>query len=108
MTKKAMTDREIYELVTSENNEANVVLSDDEGKVFEMEQLGIIPLHGVVYAVLSLLKIEGKEVEDDEAGLVMLECDYDEESDEYYVSTVEDDELFDSVIAEFEKLPEHE
>ena len=108
MTKKVMSDREIYELVTSNNNEENIVLSDDEGKVFEMEQLGIIPLHGVVYAVLSLLKIEGKEVEDDEAGLVMLECDYDEESDEYYVSTVEDDELFDSVIAEFEKLPEHE
>jgi hypothetical protein len=63
-------------------------------------------MHGVVYAVLNLLKIDGKDVDPEDQGLVMLELDYDEETDEYFVSTIDDDDLFDEVIAEFEKLPE--
>jgi hypothetical protein len=74
--------------------------------MFELEQLGIIPLHGVVYAIMNLVKIEGVEVKEEDQGLVMLELDYDEESDEYFVSTIEDDDLFDEVLSEFEKLPE--
>ncbi|MGI6392036.1 MAG: DUF1292 domain-containing protein [Candidatus Izemoplasmatales bacterium] len=101
-----MTDKEIYELLLKEDAFDNIELTDDDGKVFELEQIGTIPMHGVVYAILSLLKINGELVDEEDQGLVMLELDYDEESDEYYVSTIEDDELFDEVIEEFEKLPE--
>ncbi|NLZ62156.1 MAG: DUF1292 domain-containing protein [Acholeplasmataceae bacterium] len=101
-----MTDKEIYELLLKEDAFDNIELTDDDGKVFELEQIGTIPMHGVVYAILNLLKIDGKLVDEEDQGLVMLELDYDEESDEYYVSTIEDDELFDEVIEEFEKLPE--
>lgn len=101
-----MTDKEIYELLVSDDDFSNVVLLDDDGKKFEMEQVGIIPMHGVVYGILDLLKVDDVEVDEEEGGIVMLELDYDEEADEYYVSTVEDDELFDEVMEEFEKLPE--
>ncbi len=103
-----MTDKEIYELLLDEARLDNVILKDDDGKEFEMEQIGVIPLHGVVYAILDLIKIDGKQITEAESGLVMLELDYDEEADEYYVSTIDDDELFAEVIAEFEKLPEDE
>ena len=101
-----MTDKEIYELLLKEDCFDNIELDDDDGKLFEMEQIGVIPLHGVVYAILNLLKIDGESVAEADRGLVMFELDYDEEADEYFVSTIEDDELFDEVIAEFEKLPQ--
>jgi len=101
-----MTDKEIYELLLKEDAFDNIELADDDNKIFELEQIGVIPMHGVVYAVLNLLKIDGKDVDPEDQGLVMLELDYDEETDEYFVSTIDDDDLFDEVIAEFEKLPE--
>lgn len=100
-----MTDKEIYEFLLDDTNSENLVMSDDFGKTFEMVQIGTIPMHGVIYAVLDLFKIDGVEVSSDESGIVMLELDFDEESDEYFVSTVEDDELFDEVMSAFEKLP---
>ncbi|MDD3113045.1 MAG: DUF1292 domain-containing protein [Candidatus Izemoplasmatales bacterium] len=101
-----MTDKEIYQQLVNEETQNHIILTDDDQKTFELEPLGIIPLHGVIYAVLDLLKIEGQPVSDEDGGIVMLELDYDEEEDEYFVSTVDDDELFDEVITEFEKLPE--
>ncbi len=101
-----MTDKEIYELLVADDDYGNVFMEDDDGKKFEMEQIGIIPMHGVIYAVLDLLKVDDVEISEDDGGIVMLELDYDEESDEYYVSTVEDDEIFEEVMFEFEKIPE--
>lgn len=100
-----MNDKEIYNLLLDEDNTENLTMTDDFGSSFEMEELGLIPMHGVVYAVMDLVKINGKPVNDEEQGLVLLELDFDEESDEYYVSAIEDDDLFDEVMAEFEKLP---
>jgi len=101
-----LTDKEIYELLVADDDYGNVFMEDDDGKKFEMEQIGIIPMHGVIYAVLDLLKVDDVEISEDDGGIVMLELDYDEESDEYYVSTVEDDEIFEEVMFEFEKIPE--
>lgn len=100
-----MTDKEIYEALIESSNLENIILKDDEGKIFEMAQMGLIPLHGVIYAILDLLKIDDQEVVEDERGLVLLELDYDEESEEYFVSTVEDDDLFNEVLDAFEELP---
>jgi len=100
-----MTDKEIYEFLLNDQNNENLVMTDDDGKTFEMAQMGTLPMHGVIYAVLDLLKIDGQSVSDEESGIVLLELDYDEESDEYYVSTIEDDELFDEVMKAFDELP---
>ncbi len=103
-----MKDKEIYEFLLDENNKENLTMTDDFGSNFEMEELGLIPLHGVIYAVMDLVKINGNLVNEEEQGLVLLELDYDDESDEYFVSAIEDDDLFDEVIAAFEALPAEE
>lgn len=100
-----MTDKEIYEAILSEDNMDNIILTDDNQSKFEMAQVGVIPLHGVIYAVLDLLKIDDHDVEEEEKGIVLLELDYDEEENMYFVSTVEDDDLFDEVMDAFDQLP---
>ncbi len=101
-----MNDKEIFLALLDENNLENIVMNDDDGNKFEMSQIGTIPMHGVVYGILDLLKINDVEVTAEEAGIVMFELDYDDESDQYYVETVEDDELFNEVMDAFNKLPE--
>lgn len=101
-----MTDKELYEKIVDENDFSNILLTDDDNVEFELEQVGVIPMHGVLYGIMNLLKINGKDVSDEEAGIVMLELDYDEETDEYFVTTIEDDDLFDEVMEEFEKVPD--
>jgi len=101
-----MNDKEIFLALLDENNLDNIVMNDDDGNKFEMSQIGTIPMHGVVYGILDLLKINDVEVTAEEAGIVMFELDYDDESDQYYVETVEDDELFNEVMDAFNKLPE--
>ncbi|MDD3478536.1 MAG: DUF1292 domain-containing protein [Candidatus Izemoplasmatales bacterium] len=100
-----MTDKEIYLFLVDDTSNGILTLKDDDGTSFELEQLGLIPMHGVLYAIMDLKKIEGKEVTEEEAGIVLLELDMDEEEDMYYVQTVEDDELFDEVMDAFEALP---
>ena len=101
-----MNDKEIFDALLDENNLDNIIMTDDEGNTFEMEQIGTIPMHGVIYGILDLIKINNKVVTDEEAGLVMLELDTDDEGTEFYVSTIEDDELFNEVIEAFNSLPE--
>jgi hypothetical protein len=99
-----MTDQQIIEQLLDENNAEPIVLTDDFNDTFKMAQLGTIPLHGVVYAVLDLLEINGTAVSEEDAGLVVLELDFDSESGWYYVETVEDDTLFDEVVAAYEAI----
>jgi hypothetical protein len=99
-----MNDKQIIEQLLDPENRENVIIVDDSNATFEMVQLGTIPMHGVVYAVLDLLKIDGEAIAEEDAGLVILELDFDPDNDEYYVTTVEDDALFDEVIEAFEAL----
>ena len=103
-----MNDKEIYLALMDENNLDDIIMTDDEGNKFEMEQIGTIPMHGVIYGILDLIKINDTPVTEEEAGIVMFELDYDEESDSFFVSTVEDDEIFNEVIEAFNELPEVE
>ena len=103
-----MNDKEIYLALMDENNLDDIIMTDDEGNKFQMEQIGTITMHGVVYGILDLVKINDTPVTEEEAGLVMFELDYDEEAEAFYVSTVEDDEIFNEVIEAFNELPEEE
>lgn len=99
-----MTDKEIYLGLVEETLDV-FSLTDDEKNTFELQALGILPLHGVIYSVLDLIKVNGECITEEDAGLVILELDYDDESDTYYVSTVDDDELFDEIMEVYEALP---
>lgn len=101
-----MNDKEIIEAILDNENYENIVMTDDNKDTFEMAQLGYVPLHGVLYAILDLLKINGQEVGDEDAGLVVLELDIDEETGEHFVSTVEDDELFEEVVQAYQNIPD--
>lgn len=101
-----MNDKEIIQAILDDDNYENIIMTDDNKDTFEMAQLGYVPLHDLLYAVLDLLKINGTPVSDEDAGLVVLELDFDEDTGEYYVSTVEDDQLFDEVLKAFEAIPE--
>lgn len=97
-----MNDKQIIEQLLDEQNLEPIILTDDYHDTFKMAQLGTIPMHGMVYAVLDLLEINGSPVAEEDAGLVVLELDFDPENDLYYVETVEDDALFDEVVAAYE------
>lgn len=101
-----MTDKEIIEAILDNENYENIVMSDDNNDTFEMAQLGYVPVHGALYAVLDLLKINGQEVSEEDAGLVVLELDIDEETGEHLVYTVDDDELFEEVVQAYQNIPE--
>jgi len=60
--KKVMSDAEIISAILDYDNLDDIVMSDDNDDVFEMMQLGVVPLHDMTYAVLDLLKINGEEV----------------------------------------------
>lgn len=101
-----MNDREIYEKILADDNLENIVMTDDDGNTFEMAQIGTMPMHGVVYGILDLLRINGRDVTDDEAGLVMFELDVDADTGEVFVTTVEDDDRFNEVLDAFNAVPD--
>lgn len=101
-----MNDKEIIQAILDDDNYENIVMTDDNKDTFELAQLGYVPLHDLLYAVLDLVKINGAPVSDEDAGLVVLELDFDEEAGEYYVSSVEEDALFDEVLKAFDAIPE--
>ncbi len=100
-----MSDKEIYEKLMSGDIDENIVMTGDDGQKYEMEPVGMIPLYGVTYAVMNLLKINGVEAADKDNGVIILELDKNDEENECYVSAVDDDDLFEAVMDEFEKLP---
>lgn len=101
-----MNDKEIYEAILNDDNIKNIIMADDDGHVFEMAQIGTMPMHDVVYGILELLKIDGRDITEEEAGLVMLELDCDEDTGDVSVTTVDEDELFDEVLDAFNAIPE--
>ncbi|HAQ57023.1 MAG TPA: hypothetical protein DCR44_06470 [Acholeplasmatales bacterium] len=106
MEENTMNDKEIYDAILNDDNLENITMTDDDGHQFEMAQIGTMPMHDVVYGILELLKIDGRDVTEEEAGLVMLELDCDDETGEIYVTTVDEDDIFDEVIEAFNALPE--
>lgn len=101
-----MTDKEIITKILDDTNTDIISMTDDDNNTFDMEQLGVVPLHGVVYAILDLLKINGIPVSEEDAGVVMLELDFDPEANEYFIQSVEDDDIFDEVIQAYEAIEE--
>jgi hypothetical protein len=100
-----MSDKEIYQKLLADDQKGNVVLEDDNDVLFELRQVGLVPMHGVHYAICEIVAMDGKPFEEEDGGIVMLELDYDDEDEEYFVVAVEDDDIFDEVMEVFEDIP---
>lgn len=55
-----------YEKIIDPNNFENVVITNSKGTVFEFEQIALIPLHEVGYAILKPLNPSLFNLENDE------------------------------------------
>ncbi|MCL2755840.1 MAG: DUF1292 domain-containing protein [Firmicutes bacterium] len=71
-----------------ENNTENVILFDEEGGEVELEQIAIVPVDDVVYAILRPLDA------DEDAAAVFQICVEDEDS----LIQVEDEELASKIL----------
>lgn len=86
------------------NNSENIVLYNENDEAVEFEQIALIPLEEVVYAILKpTAAVEG--VADDEA-FVFEVVENEEEGDS--LKLVEDDKLIDAVFVEYNKLLDEE
>jgi len=100
-----MSDKEIYEKLLVNEETDNIVLEDDNDVLFELHQVGLVAMHGVHYAICEIVKMDNKPFVEEDGGIVMLELDYDDQEDEYYVVAVEDNDIFDEVMETFEDIP---
>ncbi len=100
-----MNDKEIYEKLLVKGETDNIVLEDDNDVLFELRQVGLVPMRGVHYAICEIVKMDNEPFEEEDGGIVMLELDYDDQEDEYYVVAVEDNDIFDEVMEAFEEIP---
>ncbi|HOP57410.1 MAG TPA: DUF1292 domain-containing protein [Bacillota bacterium] len=99
-----MTNKELYDLLTGDGF-CTIELDGDDNRKYEMEQIGLLPMHGVTYAIMNILKVDDTPVDKNDAGVVLFELDFDDETEEYFVATVEEDDVFEEVMTEFEKIP---
>lgn len=88
------------DLLFDPENTDNIVLYNDKDEPVEFEQIAVIPLDDVNYAILQpVKKLEG--VQDDEA--FAFEVVEDEENGDT-LQLVEDDELIDRIFEEYQEL----
>ena len=98
--KKLEEELDPVEQILDEDNNANVVLYDEDDKATEFEQIAVVPLDNSIYAILKPVEaIEG--VEEDEA--IVFEIVMDEENGDL-LTVVTDDAIIDNVFAEYKKL----
>ena len=97
--KELNVENAIDALFDQDNNE-NITLYNEKDEPVEFEQIALIPLDDIVYAILRpTAKIEG--VADDEA--FVFEIVEDEETGDS-LRLVEDDKIIDAVFADYNKL----
>lgn len=94
--------------MTNHNHEEErddvIILTDDEGQEYEFQLIDVIEVDELRYAVLFPLNED--ESSEDEALIMRLETD--EETGEDLLVDIEDDEEWEKVVAEWERLLEEE
>ena len=92
---------EIEKLLDEENNEPIVLYNENEEPV-EFEQVAVIPIDGIIYAILKpSLPMEG--VGEDE--VLIFKLDYDDDYEDCLTLVVSDEEI-DAVFEVYERLLE--
>lgn len=82
-----------------------VVLTDDDGEVEEYVFVALIEVEGLEYAIMALKEELDNRVEDPE--LFLFEYSEDEDGEEVY-SDIEDEELFEKVRQEADRVLQSE
>ena len=82
-----------------------IILTDEEGQEYEFQLIDVIEVDELRYAVLFPLN-EDEATDDDEALIMRLETD--EETGEDLLVDIEDDDEWEKVVAEWERLLEEE
>ena len=99
-----MDEMNQIEKILDENNEDNIILYDEDNNEIEFEQIAVIPMDDSVYVLLApVTPMEG--VGEDEAVVFVIEEDEDGEA---LLSIVMEDDVIDSVFAEYEALLDEE
>lgn len=79
-------------------------LLDEEGNEHEFEHLATVEYQGASYVALTPVFDKAEDLVASDASLVILKIVEDEETGEDVLAALEDDDEFDAVSAEFEKL----
>lgn len=87
------------EALLDDNNYDNIVLYNDKDEPVEFEQIAIIPIDNITYAILQPIGIAG--VEEDEAFAFEITKN---KKDEDTLELVEDDALIDRIFNEYKDL----
>ena len=102
--KKEVEEENAIDALFDQDNNDNITLFNEKDEPVEFEQIALIPLNEVVYAILRpTQKIEG--VADDEA--FVFEIVEDEEKGDT-LRLVEDDGIIEDVFADYNKLLDEE
>jgi uncharacterized protein YrzB (UPF0473 family) len=89
---------------TPEERDDVIILTDEEGQEYEFQLIDVIEVDELRYAVLFPLNED--ESSEDEALIMRLEAD--EETGEDLLVDIEDDDEWEKVVAEWERLLEEE
>jgi len=92
-----MEEKSIFDILYDDNDDGNIVLTDESGEEIEFEQVAIFTIDEEDYAMLHpVTKIDG--LDDD----VVILFHMDEENDR--LTAVEDDKILDEAYALYEEL----
>lgn len=89
----------------ADDRDGIVVLVDENGEEIEFEHLDTIEMNGNEYVVLAPL--DEDESDSDEAEVIILKVEHNENGDDSFL-TVEDDEELDEVFEEFQARMDEE
>ncbi|MFT8887639.1 DUF1292 domain-containing protein [Ethanoligenens sp.] len=81
-----------------------ISLLDEEGNAHEFEHLATVEYAGASYVALMPVYDKPEDLLESDAELVILKIIEDEDSGEEMLAAVEDDDEFDAVSEEFEKI----
>lgn len=88
--------------VMLEEEDDIIELTDENGETSQFEHLMTFEHEGSEYVALMLLEDEKDEQEDEEAEVIILKVEEDEQGDIF--TSVDDDELADTLFEKFQKL----
>ena len=83
------------DILMDENNSENIILYGEDGEAIECEQIAVIELDGITYALLHPLDAEG--LADDEALVFAV----DESGDDPMLRLEDNEDIIDAVFTEY-------
>lgn len=86
-----------------ENDGTLITLLDEDGKEQEFEHLGTVEYNGSSYVALTPCHDSPAELLEDTGDLVILKITEDEDGEDI-LSSIDDDDEFEAVAAQFEEL----